>query len=81
MNAAAKRCFDLGLATAGLLTLLPLMLVTAFLIKLDSRGPVFFLQKRNGFNGQTFDIFKFRTMHVLEDGPVVKQATRERSRV
>ena len=78
---AAKRCFDIGLATAGLLTLLPLMLVTALLIKLDSRGPVFFLQKRHGFNGQAFNIFKFRTMHVLEDGPVVSQATRNDPRV
>jgi lipopolysaccharide/colanic/teichoic acid biosynthesis glycosyltransferase len=77
----AKRCFDLTLATAALLLLLPLMLVTALLIKLDSRGPVFFLQKRNGFNGQTFDIFKFRTMHVLENGPSVKQAMRDDPRV
>jgi Undecaprenyl-phosphate glucose phosphotransferase len=78
---AAKRCFDLCLATAGLLTLLPLMLVTAILIKLDSRGPVFFRQKRNGFNGEAFDILKFRTMHVLEDGPVIQQATRNDPRV
>ncbi len=78
---AAKRCFDLTLATAGLLTLAPLMLVTALLIKLDSRGPVFFLQKRNGFNGQAFDIFKFRTMHVLENGPSVKQAIRHDPRI
>jgi Undecaprenyl-phosphate glucose phosphotransferase len=78
---AAKRFFDLSLASAGLLTLLPLMLMTALLIKLDSRGPVFFLQKRNGFNGKTFDIMKFRTMHVCEDGPAVKQATRDDPRV
>jgi Undecaprenyl-phosphate glucose phosphotransferase len=78
---AAKRFFDLSLATAGLLTLLPLMLVTALLIKLDSRGPILFLQKRNGFNGQTFNIFKFRTMHVLEDGPVISQAKRNDPRV
>jgi len=78
---AAKRCFDLSFATAGLLTLLPLMLVTALLVKLDSRGPVFFLQKRNGFNGQAFNIFKFRTMHVLEDGPVIQQAMRNDPRV
>jgi Undecaprenyl-phosphate glucose phosphotransferase len=77
----AKRFFDLALATAGLIALLPLMIVTAALIKLDSRGPIFFLQKRNGFNGQTFDIFKFRTMHVLEDGPSIKQATRNDPRV
>jgi Undecaprenyl-phosphate glucose phosphotransferase len=78
---AAKRFFDLSLAMAGLLTLLPLMLVTALLIKLDSRGPVFFLQNRNGFNGQAFNIVKFRTMHVLEDGPVILQATRNDPRV
>jgi Undecaprenyl-phosphate glucose phosphotransferase len=73
---SAKRTFDIVFAAAALLTLLPLMLVTALLIKLDSRGPVFFVQTRNGFNGNTFSIYKFRTMHVLEDGPEVKQATR-----
>ena len=77
----ARRFFDLSLAIAGLLTLLPLMLVTALLIKFDSRGPVFYLQKRNGFNGHAFNIFKFRTMHVLEDGPVIRQATRDDPRV
>jgi Undecaprenyl-phosphate glucose phosphotransferase len=77
----AKRIFDLSLAAAGLLTLMPLMLVTALLIKLDSRGPILFRQKRNGFNGQAFNIFKFRTMHVLEDGLVVQQATRNDPRV
>lgn len=76
---AAKRCFDVALATAALFTLMPLMVMTAILIKLDSRGPVFFLQKRNGFNDQTFDIFKFRTMHVHCDE--IKQATRDDPRV
>jgi Undecaprenyl-phosphate glucose phosphotransferase len=78
---AAKRFFDLVLSGIALVTLLPLLLITALLIKLDSRGPVFFLQKRNGFNGHAFNIFKFRTMHVLEDGPVVRQATRNDPRV
>jgi Undecaprenyl-phosphate glucose phosphotransferase len=78
---AAKRFFDISLASVGLLTLLPLMLMTALLIKLDSRGPIFFLQKRNGFNGKTFDIIKFRTMHVCEDDAAVKQATRDDPRV
>jgi Undecaprenyl-phosphate glucose phosphotransferase len=78
---AAKRFFDFSLSSAGLLILLPLILVTALLIKLDSRGPVFFLQKRNGFNGKTFDIFKFRTMYVRQEGAEVKQATRDDPRV
>jgi lipopolysaccharide/colanic/teichoic acid biosynthesis glycosyltransferase len=42
---------------------------------------VLFLQKRNGFNGRAFSIFKFRTMHVIEDGPVVQQAKRNDPRV
>jgi Undecaprenyl-phosphate glucose phosphotransferase len=78
---AAKRFFDFGLATAGILMLAPLMLITALLIKLDSRGPVLFRQSRNGFNGRAFSIFKFRTMHVIEDGPEVRQATRDDPRV
>jgi Undecaprenyl-phosphate glucose phosphotransferase len=77
----AKRFFDVTLATAGIIALLPLMVLTALLIKLDSRGPVLFLQKRNGFNGHAFNILKFRTMHVLENGPVVQQATRNDPRV
>jgi Undecaprenyl-phosphate glucose phosphotransferase len=78
---AAKRFFDVSLATAGLVLLAPLMLITAMLIKLDSPGKVFFRQSRNGFNGHAFNIFKFRTMHVLEDGPEVRQATRNDPRV
>jgi undecaprenyl-phosphate galactose phosphotransferase/putative colanic acid biosynthesis UDP-glucose lipid carrier transferase len=76
-----KRCFDLIGATSVLLLLSPLILLTALLIKLDSHGPVLFLQTRNGFNGRTFRIVKFRTMHVLEDGNVIRQATRADPRV
>lgn len=78
---AAKRFFDISLATAGLIMLAPLMLITALLVKFDSRGPVFFKQDRNGFNGRAFRIFKFRTMHVLENGPEIRQATRNDPRV
>ena len=76
-----KRCFDIIGATSVLLLLSPLMLLTALLIKLDSHGPVLFFQTRNGFNGRTFRIVKFRTMHVLEDGNVIRQATRADPRV
>jgi len=72
-----KRCVDLIGAGVALIMLFPLMVMTAILIKLDSHGPVFFTQKRNGFNGRSFRIWKYRTMTVLEDGPVIKQATRE----
>jgi lipopolysaccharide/colanic/teichoic acid biosynthesis glycosyltransferase len=45
-------------------------------VKLESKGPVFFLQRRSGFNRQPFRIFKFRTMTSLDDGDCVPQATR-----
>ena len=76
-----KRIFDVVLATFGLVTILPLMLIVALLIKLDSPGPVFFLQRRYGRNNQVFRIFKFRTMHVAEDGDRVDQAVRHDARV
>ena len=49
----------------------------ALAIKLDSPGPVFFLQRRYGFNQETFRILKFRTMTVTEDGAAVRGATRD----
>lgn len=58
----AKRCVDLLLALLGVIALLPLVLLTALLIKLDSPGPVFFRQRRVGRDGKPFEIFKFRTM-------------------
>ena len=76
-----KRLFDLGLAGLALIILAPLLVVTALAIKLDSRGPVIFRQRRNGFNGRQFWILKFRTMRVLEDGPDLKQASRSDDRV
>ena len=76
-----KRTIDLIGASVGLLLLLPLLLLTALLIKLDSTGPVLFSQRRSGFNGRLFRIFKFRTMTVLEDGPEIRQATRDDPRV
>ena len=76
-----KRCMDVIGASVILLMLSPLIVFTALLVKLDSRGPVFFLQTRNGFNGHPFKILKFRSMHVLEDGPEIRQATRDDPRV
>nr|WP_294356371.1 sugar transferase [uncultured Sphingomonas sp.] len=63
-----KRLLDLYIATIALTALAPLFLVIALLIKFDSRGPVFFRQKRFGFRGDVFTLVKFRTMHVTSDG-------------
>ena len=76
-----KRSIDLVGAALVLLLLSPLMLLTALLIKLDSRGSILFFQTRNGFNGRKFQIVKFRTMHVLENGTAIRQATRADPRV
>jgi Undecaprenyl-phosphate glucose phosphotransferase len=69
-----KRIIDLVIAGTALVLLLPLFLMTALAIKLDSPGPVMFRQRRCGFNGRPFQIFKFRTMSVLEDGETIVQA-------
>jgi Undecaprenyl-phosphate glucose phosphotransferase len=76
-----KRLFDLTLAAAALIALTPLLVVVAILIAVDSPGPVFFVQRRYGFNQQPFRIIKFRTMAALDDGPVVPQATRNDPRL
>jgi Undecaprenyl-phosphate glucose phosphotransferase len=59
-----KWAFDKIFGLAALLLLAPAMLAVAAAIKLDSRGPVFFRQKRHGFNNELIEIFKFRSMYV-----------------
>jgi Undecaprenyl-phosphate glucose phosphotransferase len=76
-----KRLLDLFFASIALLLATPLFVVVALLIKLDSRGPIFFLQHRYGFNQKPFRIIKFRTMSTLDDGPVINQATPNDPRV
>jgi lipopolysaccharide/colanic/teichoic acid biosynthesis glycosyltransferase len=63
-EARAKRAFDFTVSLAGMAVLWPVFAMIATLIKLDTRGPVFFRQERAGPNGTTFRIFKFRTMIV-----------------
>ena len=76
-----KRALDCTLACLMLILLAPLLVVVAALIKIDGQGPVFFRQTRNGFNGKPFRIVKFRTMSTLEDGPNIRQATKNDPRV
>lgn len=64
-----KRAFDVTVALVllVLLTVVPVFLVVALLVKCTSRGPVLFLQERTGKGGKTFRIFKFRSMRIPED--------------
>ena len=59
-----KRLFDIIFSLVGIVFLLPIFIVVSILIKIDSLGPVFFLQKRVGLNEDIFKIIKFRTMRV-----------------
>jgi len=77
----AKRLLDLLIALPLLAVIAPLLIAVAVLVKLDSSGPAFFRQKRLGLNGKPFRICKFRTMHVVEDGAAVAQATPGDARV
>ncbi|MGB0722988.1 MAG: exopolysaccharide biosynthesis polyprenyl glycosylphosphotransferase [Gammaproteobacteria bacterium] len=78
---ASQRLFksvqDWLLAALALLISLPAMMVIALAIKLDSRGPVLFSQKRYGFRREVITVYKFRTMRHADDDPQVKQASRD----
>ncbi len=64
----ATRLLSLVFALVGLILLAPLMLLIAMLIRMDSPGPVLFVQERSGFRGKSFKVMKFRTM-VMADEP------------
>jgi putative colanic acid biosynthesis UDP-glucose lipid carrier transferase len=80
-QALAKLITDYVLASVALIALSPLLLATAIAIKLDSRGPILFRQRRYGIAGEEISIFKFRSMSVLEDGTEVRQASQHDARV
>ncbi|MCG2840230.1 undecaprenyl-phosphate glucose phosphotransferase [Sandaracinobacter sp. RS1-74] len=81
-DAIVKRAEDLLLTSLIMLFIWPVMLLTALAVKLDSPGPIFFRQPREGFNNQRFDVLKFRSMtHDLCQTDGVKQATRGDKRV
>jgi exopolysaccharide biosynthesis polyprenyl glycosylphosphotransferase len=79
-RAVAKRVFDVVIATTFLVFAAPVIAIAALAIKLDTRGPVFFVQSRHGYNHRVIRVFKFRTMTVMEVGPIVVQAQRNDER-
>lgn len=74
-----KRGIDVVLALIGLLICMPIFVVIAILIKLDSRGPIFFKHKRIGKNGKKLEIYKFRTM-VQNAEDAIKNFTEEQKK-
>ncbi|HKT72426.1 MAG TPA: undecaprenyl-phosphate glucose phosphotransferase [Steroidobacteraceae bacterium] len=81
MDAIMKRVTDVLIASLALLVLSPFMLLIALAVKLTSKGPVLFRQRRYGLNGEEIMVYKFRSMTVCEDGAVVTQATKHDQRV
>jgi Undecaprenyl-phosphate glucose phosphotransferase len=79
-----KRTCDIVLAAIGLVVFCPLFLIVAAALKLDSPGPVFFRQRRHGFNNEVIKVFKFRSMRTAEsvsNDTDFKQAKRDDPRV
>lgn len=63
----AKRCFDIVFSIIGFLFLAPILILIALVIKLDSKGPVLFIQGRVGKGNTDFNIYKFRTMRTQSE--------------
>ena len=72
-NRFIKRCFDIAFSAAVLILVFPLLYIIAgTLIKMSSKGPILFKQKRNGLYGKVFECYKFRTMHINEDADTLQ---------
>jgi Undecaprenyl-phosphate glucose phosphotransferase len=80
-NVITKAALDYTGSALALVVLSPVFALAALAIKLDSPGPVFFRQRRHGFNQEIINVLKFRTMTVMEDGPEFQQAARNDPRV
>jgi putative colanic acid biosynthesis UDP-glucose lipid carrier transferase len=81
MSGLLKRSSDVVLSLIILTLISPLLLVLAIAVKISSPGPVIFKQRRYGLAGDEIVVYKFRTMTVMDDGDVVKQATENDQRL
>jgi Undecaprenyl-phosphate glucose phosphotransferase len=71
-DSVAKRAFDIVFSLLGILVFSPIMIATAIAIKLDSKGPVIFRQKRHGFNNEVIEVYKFRSMYTEYSDPAAR---------
>lgn len=77
----SKRALDVGVALSLIVLLAPLLCAVAALVYCSSPGPVLFRQRRTGLHGKPFQVFKFRSMYVMEDGGSVPHAKRNDARI
>lgn len=81
-DAVMKRTFDIVFSIGGLVLFSPIFLITAIAIKLESKGPIIFKQKRYGFNNEVVEVLKFRSMyHEMADPDAKKVVTKDDPRV
>ncbi len=80
-NELVKRISDIVLSSIILILISPVLLAVALGVKLSSPGPAIFRQKRNGLDGEEIIVYKFRSMRAMDDGPVVRQATKDDPRI
>ena len=80
-NGVIKRISDVVLSIVILLLVSPVLLAAAIAVKLSSPGPVIFRQRRYGLDSEEILVYKFRSMTVTEDGPVVTQAQKGDNRI
>jgi putative colanic acid biosysnthesis UDP-glucose lipid carrier transferase len=80
-NRMIKRVSDIVLSILILLLIFPIMIAVAIGVKMSSPGPIVFRQKRNGLDGEEIIVYKFRSMTAMDNGPVVKQATKGDARI
>ncbi len=73
-DSVAKRIFDIVFSVLGIVALSPIMIATAIAIKLNSKGPVIFVQKRHGFNNEIINVWKFRSMYTDQCDPTARNA-------
>lgn len=76
-----KRLEDYILSTIILIIISPVLIAIGLAVKMSSKGPILFQQRRYGLNGETIEVYKFRTMNVLEDGELITQAGKNDLRV
>jgi Undecaprenyl-phosphate glucose phosphotransferase len=73
-DSVAKRAFDIVFSLVGIVLFSPVMAAAAIAIKLESKGPVIFRQKRHGFNNEIIDVYKFRSMYTDQCDPTARNA-------
>ena len=81
LNGVLKRSSDFLVSLVILILILPILLIIATLVKLDSKGPVIFKQRRYGLDGEQILVYKFRSMAVVEDGGSIQQAQKNDLRI